>query len=346
MSALRMLDMTFLERFRGGNHIPDVSLSGRTVLVTGGNQGLGLEAAIHFARLSPGLLILTARTPSQGEAAADRIAKETPLARDRIQVWQLDLASFANVKAFGEKARRELERLDVACLNAAVAGFSYGKTDDGHERMIQVNVTSTGLLAIELLPLLLKTADLPTPPGADNLKPHLSIIASDVHFVAAFEERNSVPSKHSTYLAALDDESIFKGMDRYNVSKLLDVMMARKFAKLPQVKAKGIIVNSVNPGLTKSGLRKEMGSIGEMIFNVIARPTADSAMNYVYAGVSDTDGQEWSKDGGAFVSLCQVKKPSDFVLSEEGQEVGRKIWAELVEQWKGVDAEVVKEVIG
>ncbi|GAA5914900.1 hypothetical protein JCM6882_008102 [Rhodosporidiobolus microsporus] len=344
--ALAMLDMTFLERFRGGNHVPDVSLAGRTILVTGANAGLGLEAAIHFARLSPGLLILAVRTPSTGEAAADRIAKETSLARDRIQVWQLDLSSFANVKAFGEKARKELDRLDVACLNAGVAGFKREMTPEGHERMIQVNVISTGLLAVELLPVLLRTADLPAPPGADPHKPHLSIVSSDVHYVAGFNERKAVPSKHSSYLAALDDESIFVGSDRYNVSKLLDVMMAREFAKLPALKAKGVVVNSVNPGLTKSALRRDAPGVVECVLNVIARPTADSAMNYAYAGIADTDGQEHSKEGGAFISRCQVIAPSKFMLSEEGKEVSRKIWEELIEVWRGIDGAVVREVIG
>ncbi|GAA5863120.1 hypothetical protein JCM8547_002804 [Rhodosporidiobolus lusitaniae] len=332
--------MTFVERFRGGNQIPDVNLSGRTVLITGANTGLGLEAAIHYARLSPARLILAVRTVSTGEEAASRIVSETPLSRDRIEVWQLDLSSFDNVVAFSRRCQ-QLERLDIAILNAAVAGLKWKTTSEGWESMLQVNVISTGLQAVQLLPVLRRTGDLPTPPGGEDIKPHLSIIASDVSFIAAFTEQHAVPSKHSSYLAALNDEKLFNAFDRYNTSKLLEVGLARELAKVPM--AEGVVVNTVNPGLTKSGLRREAPGVFERFFNLIARDTADSAKNYVFAGVTDTDALNGGI-GGAYVSLCQVKPPVSSVTTPEGVEMHKKILGELVELWKGIDGEAVKAV--
>ncbi|GAA6009763.1 hypothetical protein JCM10207_004184 [Rhodosporidiobolus poonsookiae] len=340
-NLLSILNMTFVERWKGDLHVPDVSLKGRTVLITGGNAGLGLESAIHFARLSPSRLILACRTSSKGEAAADRIAKETGLARGNIAVWQLDLASFDNVKTFAHRANRELDRLDVACLNAALAPMKWGQTEDGWERGLQVNDLATGLQAVELLPLMRKTADLPTPAGGAPLKPHLTIVASDVHLVAAWTERKAVPSKHSTYLAALNDEKIFNSFDRYNVTKLLEVLFVRELAKLPFINGK-VVLNTVNPGLTKSGLRDEFPGAAATFFNWIARPTADSARNYVWAGLTDTDAEEPA--GGAYVSLCKVVPPSKFVRSKEGQEVGARLLQEMIQVWKKVDPEAVAKV--
>ncbi|GAA6009759.1 hypothetical protein JCM10207_004183 [Rhodosporidiobolus poonsookiae] len=340
-NLLTMLDMVFLEPWRGDLHIPDVSLTGRTVLVTGGNAGIGLEAAIHFARLSPALLILACRTPSAGEVAADRIAKETGLARGNIVVWQLDLTSFTNVKAFADRANRELQRLDVACLNAGINLPKWGQTEDGWEMGLQVNDLATGLQAVQLFPLLLKTADLPTPAGGAPLKPHLTVVASDVHYVAAWTERKAVPSKHSTHLAALNDKEIFTTFDRYNTTKLLEILLVRELAKLPSVQGK-VVLNTVNPGLTKSSLTREMPRPIAALVGVLARATADSAKNYLWAALTDTDALE--PEGGAFVSLCKVIPPSKFVLSNEGRAIGEKLLQEMVEVWKKVDPEAVAKV--
>ncbi|GAA5968607.1 hypothetical protein JCM11641_007693 [Rhodosporidiobolus odoratus] len=326
--APSVLYMTFLEPYlKQKNPIPKVSLEGRTVL---------LEAAIHFGRRSPARLILAVRTIATGETAADRIAEESGLPRDRIQVWQLDLSAFANVKAFGAKARRELNRLDVVCLNAAVAAVKFKQTADGWEETLQVNDIATGLLAVELLPLLLKTAELPTPAGGDNLKPHLTIVASDIHYAAAFKERQAVPYKHSDYLAALNDKELFNGFDRYGVSKVLNVLLARELAKLPQVQSK-VVVNSVNPGLTKSSLRREMPWFFEWLFNLLGRDTAGAATNYAYAGLAETE-------GGAFVSRCAVQEPSDFVLSQEGKEVSKKVFEEMIEVWRKEDPDATAAI--
>lgn len=71
-------------------------LTGRTVIVTGANTGLGLEAAIHLARLEPAQLILAVRTVAKGETAKRIISEKSGLAEDKMSVWELNLASFAS----------------------------------------------------------------------------------------------------------------------------------------------------------------------------------------------------------------------------------------------------------
>lgn len=67
-------------------------LTGRTAIITGSNIGLGYEAAIHLGRLEPVRLILAVRDLAKGDRAAGEIAQKSGLARDRVEVWQLDLA--------------------------------------------------------------------------------------------------------------------------------------------------------------------------------------------------------------------------------------------------------------
>ena len=98
--------------------VPTQSFSGQTVIVTGSNAGLGKEAANHIVRLGAEKVILAVRTISKGEAAKEYIEAKTGR-KGVIEVWSLDLSSYASVQAFVKKAET-LERLDAVLENAGV----------------------------------------------------------------------------------------------------------------------------------------------------------------------------------------------------------------------------------
>lgn len=162
---------------------PTTKFTGQTIIVTGSNTGLGLEAARHFARLNAARVILAVRSLSKGTAAADSIHESTKRT-GVVEVWELDLASYNSVQTFATRVYRELDIVHVVVENAGIAthNFSLAEAD---ERTITVNVVSTLLLGILLLPKLRETE------LKAGKKAVLTFTGSFVHLLTKFPERES-----------------------------------------------------------------------------------------------------------------------------------------------------------
>ncbi len=83
-----------------------------------------------------------------------------------------------SVKAFATRCEAELDRLDILVNNAGMGSIKFNKTMDGHEEMMQVNVLSTGLLTVLLLPLIANSAATPVGEGSHDVSPHITLISS------------------------------------------------------------------------------------------------------------------------------------------------------------------------
>ncbi|GAB4529068.1 MAG: oxidoreductase [Anaerolineales bacterium] len=130
-------------------NIPDQS--GRVIIITGTNSGIGFETAKELARRGA-QVVLACRTLEKGEQAAARLRTEIPQAS--LQPMALELGSLASVRAFADAFRTQFGRLDVLINNAGIMMTPYGKTTDGFEQQFGVNhlghFALTGLL-IDLL---------------------------------------------------------------------------------------------------------------------------------------------------------------------------------------------------
>jgi retinol dehydrogenase-12 len=108
--------------------MPTERYDGQTVIVTGANVGLGLEAARHIVNLGAAKVILAVRSIDKGEAAKKDI-EATSGKRGVVEVWQLDLSSYASVEEFAAKASK-LDRLDVLLENAGIATGTFKLAED------------------------------------------------------------------------------------------------------------------------------------------------------------------------------------------------------------------------
>ena len=125
--------------------VPDCS--GRTVVVTGANSGLGFEATRVLARAGA-RVVMACRRPEAGREARDEIEEAVPDAS--LDVRDLDLADLASVRSFAAGVREDHRRVDVLCNNAGVMAGPREETADGFERQFGVNhlghFALTGLL--------------------------------------------------------------------------------------------------------------------------------------------------------------------------------------------------------
>jgi NAD(P)-dependent dehydrogenase (short-subunit alcohol dehydrogenase family) len=106
-----------------------LSLKGQTILITGSNTGIGLEAARQCVKLDANILILAVRSISKGEAAKADILQTNTASKTQVEVWNLDQESVKSVTTFGKRVQG-LPRLDVVILNAAIFKFEYSTSSE------------------------------------------------------------------------------------------------------------------------------------------------------------------------------------------------------------------------
>ncbi|KAI9702763.1 MAG: hypothetical protein M1836_007977 [Candelina mexicana] len=293
---------------------PTHDFSNQTVIVTGSNIGLGLEAARHFTRLNASKVILAVRSLEKG-AAAKKSIEETTSRPNVVEVWQLDLSQFESVKQFAAKAQ-SLDRLDVLVENAGISPSKKFTMMEDNEASITVNVTSTFLLALLMLPKLRETA------AIYKTLPHLVIVSSEVHGFTNLPER-----KEPKILEALADEKKANMGDRYNVSKLLEVFFVREIAPLLTSSSKPqIVMNYLTPGLCHSELGREEGFMFTVIKFFLARTTEVGSRSLLYAS------QAGKESHGKFCQNCMIDEPSAFVRSEEGKKTQKRVFDEIMSE--------------
>lgn len=178
---------------------PDADFSGKTVIVTGANIGLGKEAVKHYVRLNAEKVIIAVRSVAKGEAAKAEIEAESKTT-GVIEVWELDYSRYDSVKAFAVKVKT-LIRVDAVVLNAGIATEEFEIFED-NESTITVNVVSTTLLVLLLLPTLRLFA------VKWNTEPAIAIVNSGVHAYTKFPERktpNSLATLNNQKTAVMSD---------------------------------------------------------------------------------------------------------------------------------------------
>ncbi|KAL4971079.1 short-chain dehydrogenase/reductase [Aspergillus stella-maris] len=251
------------------------SLEGKAILVTGGNIGLGEQSVLQYAKQSPNIIWLAARSRDKAKAAIDEIKAQLPEnAKANIKFLELDLASLDSIKTAAKRVLSESDRLDILLLNAGIMAVPPGLTKDGYELQFGTNYLGHILLAKLLLPLLQKTATLP------NADVRLINMTSRAHNLAPKEG-----IKYDTLRTTAENLGPY---GRYGQSKLAQILWTREAAS----HYPNITINAIHPGLVRTNLMgnatgsawwaKILGKIANYVFTSVEQ----GVRNQLWASVS------------------------------------------------------------
>ncbi|XP_072047153.1 retinol dehydrogenase 12-like [Amphiura filiformis] len=206
-----------------------ISLCGKTVIVTGGNSGIGKETAIDLARRGA-RVILACRNPNLAEEAVKEVSKRSK--STNVTYRHLDLNSLESVRNFATGFLEEEERLDILVNNAGKATLtSGGVTVDGFESVFGINHFGHFLLTLLLLERLKKCSP-----------SRVVMVTSNFYeYVTAIDFKPKSP-----------DGLRYPGLNDYAYSKAANVMFTRELAR--RLKGTEVTAYSVHPGFVYTNI--------------------------------------------------------------------------------------------
>lgn len=292
--------------------IPD--LSGRTVIVTGGNSGIGYEAALQLAGKGAET-VLACRDTDKARDAALRIKGKFPTAA--VDFMPLDLTSMVSIRAFAASFLEKHGPLHVLCNNAGVMALPYRKTADGFEMQFGTNHLGHFALTGLLLERLLAT------PGARVVN-----VSSTAHRIG------------SIHFDDLNWERHYSRWRAYGQSKLANLLFTYELQRrLEGLGAEAISV-ACHPGyaatnLQSAGARMEGSSLMESITDLgnrlLAQDAAMGALPTLFAATApEVRGGDYIGPDGFLENSGYPKKTRSNAKSHD-RDVAAKLW-EVSEQ--------------
>ena len=270
-----------------------------TVVITGGNAGIGKETAVGLAEQGTNVVI-TSRDAERGAAAVAEIRERS--GSDAVDVMRLDLASLASIRQFAAELDERVDRLDVLIDNAGGMLGRRSETEDGFETTFGVNHLGHFLLTNLLLDKLRASAP-----------SRVVVVSSNAHKSA----------RKGLDFDDLQSERKYGAFDVYSKSKLANIYFTRELAR--RLEGSGVTANALHPGFVASrfGRDGDMGLQGTILFPLI-RPFAISqkagARTPIYLASSpDVEGLT-----GQYFYKCAPAEPSKRAQDDEA---AKRLWA-------------------
>ncbi|XP_013777399.2 retinol dehydrogenase 14-like [Limulus polyphemus] len=296
---------------------------GKTILITGGNTGIGKWTALELAKrviartetvsgeeegggkTARRLLIpVIAISVTRGEEAAEFICSKVPCAL--VTVMKMDLSSLNSVRHFVKEFKAKYDKLDILINNAGVALVPLTRSEDGYELHFAVNHLGHFLLTCLLL---------------DQLK--ASTEGARIVVVSALAHKFV-----SINLKEINSEEGYVSWKAYSRSKLANILFARELTKL--LKGSNVTVNSLHPGIVETDLLRHL--VVYKVFRYCAWPfikfflktPREGAQTSVYVAVSP----DLAGVSGKYFSDCDEASVSK---EAEDDHLAQALWKMSVE---------------
>jgi NAD(P)-dependent dehydrogenase (short-subunit alcohol dehydrogenase family) len=265
-------------------------LKGRVIVITGTSSGLGIETA-RALYTTGATLFLTARNVRKAKAALANISE-----LGRTEFIEMDLESFASVRAAAKAILEKTDKINILINNAgimAAPGLEF--TKNGHELQFGTNHLSHFLFFQLLKPALLAA----TTPDFHSRVVNVSSAAHRLNGINATDNYNFEKGGYNPWVS-------------YAQSKTANIYMANEIER--RYGSRGLHATSVHPGGIATGLSKHIpkAEIAAMLedkalVKSLKNPEQGAATT-VWAAI----GEEWENKGGKYLSNCaEAKRGND-----------------------------------
>jgi NAD(P)-dependent dehydrogenase (short-subunit alcohol dehydrogenase family) len=284
--------------------------SGKTFVITGGNSGIGFEAArVLLAR--GGHVVLACRDAGKMNDAKARLLAEHKNAK--VDEVVLDLGSFEKIASAAKQLADRFEHIDVLVNNAGVMAIPFRESADGIEMQMATNHFGPFALTGHLLPKLLSTPNARVVTVSSLLHSRGHMVWQDIPKPAQYDASRA-----------------------YAMSKLANVLFAKELDRRAK-KAKTSLVSAachpgysatnlqfVGPAMEGSGFRRTMMKISNA---VIAQSADRGALGTLYASTqADVKGGEYIGPTG-FFNMRGAPVKATPIAEAEDPAVAAKLWS-------------------
>ncbi|CAH0696347.1 unnamed protein product [Spodoptera exigua] len=278
-------------------------LDGKVALVTGGNQGIGLETARELAARGARVIIACRGAEKSAEAIQDIVATT---GNEQVEYMHLDLSRFSSVRKFAADFNNKYDRLHILVNNAGSGGDKPRYTEDGIDFVMQVNYFGPFLLTKLLTEKLIAS------------KPSRVVIVSSIlHYFGQINVDT---------LDKIIGHSIKSKFYNYSNSKLCGVLWAKALAKkLPEE----VSVNSLHPGVVRTNIFSKLPFWFLKIFTFLCdllnfKTPKEGAQTVVHLCVAE---EVQNVRGKYFVECCEAK----YRRVADNEDVVEKVWNKSLE---------------
>jgi len=274
-------------------------MSGKTVVITGANSGIGLATAIALAKQNAEVVI-TARDAGRGAAAIDTIKTQSGKSAELVV---FDLGDMSSVRKGAAEILERTERIDVLVNNAGIVLTERQETAVGLEKTFAVNHLGPFLLTQLLTERLTESA----PSRIVN-------VSSAAHKGA----------KRGLDFDDLQSKKSYAGMKVYSLSKLANLYFTAELSE--RLSGKGVIANSLHPGTVRTGYGRDGDAKGFLGFGIaLAAPFFASPAKGALTSIYLASSPEVAGVTGKYFVKCREKEVS---AQAQDRQAARRLWAE------------------